>query len=92
MKRQEQVQPTAPRRTNVQPHRLGMGWHFVWRYAPPIAHEGKREDGSTYEWEEDGDTSEGCIMWLADQFAIERLDGMTAREIYRTAYKERDRR
>ena len=52
-----------PRRTDVQPHRLGMGWHLVWRYDPPIVHQAKREDGSSFEWEEDGDTSEGCIMW-----------------------------
>ncbi len=80
----------GPRRTDVQPHRLGMGWHFVWRYDPPIVHQGKREDGSSYEWEEDGDTSEGCIMWLADQFARQMLEGATARSIYRDAYRQRD--
>ena len=29
------------------------------------------------------------IMWLADQFATQRL-GLTAHEIYRSAYRERD--
>jgi hypothetical protein len=90
MKMQEQVQTTTPRRTDVQPHRLGMGWHFVWHYDPPIVHHVQREDGTSYYWDEEGETSEGCIMWLADQFAIERLDGMTACEVYRAAYKERD--
>jgi len=85
-----QTMDKAVRRTKVQPHRPGMGWHFVWHYDPPIAHHVQREDGTSYDWDEEGETSEGCIMWLADQFAIERLDGMTAREIYRTAYKERD--
>ena len=25
-----------PKRTQVQPHRLGMGWHYVWRHEPPM--------------------------------------------------------
>ena len=79
-----------PRRTDVQPHRLGMGWHFVWRYNPPMVHQGKREDGTTYEWEDVGETSEGCIMWLADQFARHTLGGATARILYRDAYRQRD--
>ncbi len=86
----ETKQIRDPRRTDVQPHRLGMGWHFVWRCDPPIVHQGKREDGSSYEWEEDGETSEGCIMWLADQFAGHMLGGATARSIYRDAYRQRD--
>ena len=90
MKTQEQVQTTTPRRTDVQPNRLGMGWHFVWRYDPPIVHRSQREDRSSYEWEEEGETSEGCIMWLADEFARQELAGITAREIYRAAYMERD--
>ena len=24
------------KRTDVRPHRLGMGWHYVWEYDPPI--------------------------------------------------------
>ena len=90
MRTQEQVQPATPRRTNVTPHRLGMGWHFVWRYDPPIVHHAQREDGTSYDWEEEGETSEGCIMWLADQFATQEFAGISAREIYRAAYKERD--
>ena len=90
MKMQEHVQAVTPRRTNIVPHELGMGWHFVWHYDPPIVHHARREDGSSYEWEEEGETSEGCIMWLADQFAMQELSGITAREIYRQAYKDRD--
>ena len=90
MKTQEQVQTTTPRRTDVRPHRLGMGWHFVCRYDPPIVHHVKRDDGTSYDWEEEGETSEGCIMWLADEFLRQELAGITAREIYRAAYKERD--
>ncbi|MGB2986052.1 MAG: hypothetical protein WBE26_09225 [Phycisphaerae bacterium] len=90
MKTQEQVQTTTSRRTDVRPHRLGMGWHFVWRYDPPIVHHVQRDDGTSHDWEEEGETSEGCIMWLADEFARQELAGITAREIYRTAYKERD--
>jgi hypothetical protein len=90
MKTQEQVRTVTPRRTDVRPHRLGMGWHFVWRYDPPIVHQGQREDRSSYEWEEEGETSEGCIMWLADEFARQEFGDITSREIYREAYKERD--
>jgi len=90
MKTQEQVQTTTPRRTDVRPHRLGMGWHFVCRYDPPIVHHVQREDGTSYDWEEEGVTSGGCIMWLADEFARQKLGDTTAREIYREAYKERD--
>ena len=90
MKTQEQVQTTTPQRTDVRPHRLGMGWHFVCRYDPPIVHHVKRDDGTSYDWEEEGETSEGCIMWLADEFLRQELAGITSREIYRAAYKERD--
>ena len=90
MKTQEQVQATTPRRTDVRPHRLGMGWHYVWRYDPPIVHHVQRDDGTSYDWGEDGETSEGCIMWLADEFLRQELAGATAREIYRAAYKDRD--
>ena len=90
MKTQEQVQTTTSRRTDVRPHRLGMRWHFVWRYDPPIVHHVQRDDGTSHDWEEEGETSEGCIMSLAHEFARQELAGITAREIYRTAYKERD--
>ena len=90
MNGQKQVETTTSRRTNVEPHRLGMGWHFVFRYEPPIVHHVKREDGTSYDWTEEGETSEGCIMWLADEFARQELRGITAREIYRAAYEEHD--
>ena len=78
------------KRTNVRPHRLGMGWHYVWEYDPPIVQRGQRQDGTTHEWQELGESSEGGIVWLADQFAREQLGGITAREIYGRAYQERD--
>ena len=78
-----------PRRTRIQPHRLGMGWHYVWEYDPPIEHRVRGEDGSPYYWRESGETSEGCIMWLADCFVREHL-ATTARDIYRQAYAPRD--
>lgn len=85
----QQIAITQARRMNIQPHRLGMGWHHIWEYDPPIEHHVTREDGTPYYWREDGETSEGCIMWLADCFAREHL-GTTAREIYRHAYKAAD--
>ena len=85
----EQIRKTRPRRTSVQLHRLGMGWHFVWRYDPPVVRHAQRTDGTSYEYKKSGESSEGCIMWLADQFATQRL-GLTACEIYRSAYRERD--
>ena len=90
MNTQERVQTTTPRRTDVRPHRLSMGWHFVWRYDPPIVHHVQRKDGTSYDWEEEGVTSGGCIMWLADEFARQELGGITAREVYCAAYKDRD--
>ena len=78
-----------PRRINIQPHRLGMGWHYLWEYDPPIEHLVHSEDGSPSYWREAGETSEGCIMWLADCFATQKL-GVTAREIYRQAYAQAD--
>ena len=85
----QQTEETRTRRTDVQPHRLGTGWHLVWRNDPPVVRHVQRADGTSYEYEDDGESSEGCIMWLADQFATQRL-GVTAHEIYRLAYKERD--
>jgi len=85
----QQTAETRIHRTSVQPHRLGMGWHFVWRYDPPVVHHVQRADGTSYDYEDDGESSEGCITWLADQFATQRL-GVTAREVYRLAYQERD--
>ena len=85
----KQTEGTKTHRTSVQPHRLGIGWHLVWRYDPPIVRHVQRDDGTSYHYEEDGESSEGCIMWLADQFATQRL-GVTAREIYRLAYREHD--
>lgn len=79
----------APQRKDIQPHRLGMGWHYVWRYEPAVEHIGHQEDGTPYYWRDDGETSEGCIMYLADQFATQRL-GTTARDVYRTAYRQHD--
>lgn len=78
-----------PRRTKVRPHRLGMGWHYLWEYDPPIEHRIQHADGTMHDWQETGETSEGCIMWLADQFAIQKL-GTTAQEIYALAYEEKD--
>ena len=89
MKTTKQTAETRTRRTGVQPHRLGMGWHLVCRYDPPVVRHVQRTDGTSYDYEDDGESSEGCIMWLADQFATQRL-GATAREIYRLAYEERD--
>ena len=78
-----------PRKIRIQPHRLGMGWHYLWEYDPPIQHRVQQEDGTPYYWQETGETSEGCIMWLADQFATQKLD-TTAQEIYALAYEEKD--
>ena len=85
----QQAAETKSCRTSVQPHRLGMGWHMVWRYDPPVVRHVQRADGMSCEYEDSGESSEGCIMWLADQFATQRLRA-TAREIYRLAYQERD--
>ena len=35
-----------PRRIRIQPHRLGMGWHYIWEYDPPIEHHIVRPDGA----------------------------------------------
>lgn len=78
-----------PRIIKVQPHRLGMGWHYIWEYDPPIEHHVRQGDGTPYYWREAGESSEGCIMWLADCFARECLD-ITAREVFRQAYKADD--
>lgn len=80
---------TEPRRIRIQPHRLGMGWHYLWEYDPPIEHLMHRADGTSYSWRETGESSEGCILWLADRFATARL-GCIAREIHRLAYQQRD--
>ena len=80
---------TQPRKLHVQVHRLGMGWHYLWQYDPPIEHHEVRPDGTACDWQDTGETSEGCIMWLADCFAIPKL-GITAREIYRLAYAQAD--
>jgi len=80
---------TEPRRLHIQQHRLGMGWHYLWEYDPPIEHHQVRPDGSACDWRDTGETSEGCIMWLADQFATQRL-GITAREVYQAAYRQHD--
>ena len=85
----QQATETRTHRTDVQPHRLGMGWHMVWRNNPPVVRHVQRADGTNYEYEDDGEGSEGCIMWLAEQFATPRL-GASAREIYRLAHQERD--
>ena len=76
-------------RIRIQSHRLGMGWHYLWEYDPPIEHLVKSADGSPCYWREAGETSEGCIMWLADCLATRKL-GITAREIYRLAYAQAD--
>lgn len=89
MKTCQQTKGSESKRINIQPHRLGMGWHYLWEYDPPIEHLVKSKDGSPCYWREAGETSEGCIMWLADCFAIPRL-GITAREIYRLAYAQDD--
>jgi hypothetical protein len=70
-----------PRKIRIQPHRLGMGWHYLWEYDPPIEHHVVKPDGTPYYWRDTGETSEGCIMWLADCFATQHLK-TTAREIY----------
>jgi hypothetical protein len=88
MQTQQQAAAKAPQRTSLQPHRPGMGWHYVWRYDPPIEHLMHTQDGTPYYWREDGETSEGCIVWLADNFTIRKL-GATAREIYQ-AYRQKD--
>ncbi len=85
----QQTEETRTRRTDVQLHRLGMGWHLVWRYDPPVVRHVQRADGTSYDYEDNGESSEGCIMWLADQFATQRL-GAAAREVYHLAYQERD--
>ena len=46
MATQPQAAPKEPRRINIQPHRLGMGWHYLWEYDPPVEHVVKSEDGS----------------------------------------------
>ena len=84
-----QTTGSESRRTKIQPHRLGMGWHYLWEYDPPIEHHVVRPDGTTYYCRDTGETSEGCIMWLADQFAAQML-GTTAQAIYRDAYRQRD--
>lgn len=86
----EQIGAAPSRRANIQPHRLGMGWHYVWEYDPPLLHHVRRDDGTSYDWEELGESSEGCIMRLADEFCRQNLRGITARDIYRLAYRERD--
>lgn len=78
-----------PRKIRIQPHRLGMGWHYLWEYDPPIEHHVVGPDGTPYYWRDTGETSEGCIMWLVDCFARQMLN-TTAREIYRLAYREHD--
>ena len=78
-----------PRKIRIQPHRLGMGWHYLWEYDPPIEHHVVRPDGTPYYWRDTGETSEGCIMWLADCFAVQHLK-TTAQEIYQLAYREHD--
>jgi len=82
-------QIAEPRKTRIQPHRLGIGWHHIWEYDPPIEHHVRRDDGTAYYWRDSGETSEGCIMLLADSFARTRL-GMTAQEIYGLAYEQED--
>jgi hypothetical protein len=89
MTTQVQAAAAEPWRSKIQTHRLGMGWHYLWRYDPPLEHLIKADDGSPCVWREDGETSEGCIMWLADQFARSHL-GITARHIYRQAYAHAD--
>ncbi len=90
MNTKQQVTAAPSRATNIQPHRPGMGWHYVWEYDPPVVHHVQRDDGTSYDWEELGESCEGCIMWLADDFARLKLGGMTTRDIYRAAYRERD--
>lgn len=90
MSTKTQMNQSMGRKTSVERHRLGMGWHFVCRYDPPIVHHLQRDDGTSYDWEEEGETSEGCIMWLADQFCRQVLGGITARDVYRLAYRDRD--
>jgi len=85
----EQAPTAQPKRINIHRHRLGMGWHYLWEYDPPIDHQVRGEDGTPYYWREFGETSEGAIMWLADRFAREHL-GTTARELYRQAYQAAD--
>ena len=85
----DQIIATQARRIRIKPHRLGMGWHHIWEYDPPIEHHVRRPDGTPYYWRESGETSEGCIMWLTDCFTRAHLD-TTARGIYRQAYKAED--
>lgn len=75
-----------PRRIRLQPHRLGMGWHYLWEYDPAIEHQTVQANGTPYYWRDTGETSEGCILWLADCLAREKLN-VTARDIYREAYR-----
>ena len=89
MTTQQQTATTEARRIDIQPHRLGMGWHYLWEYDPAIEHHVVQPDGTPYYWRDTGETSEGCIMWLADNFARQKL-GTTAREIYRQAYRQQD--
>lgn len=86
METKSQTETTEPKRLDVQKHRLGMGWHHLWRYDPPIEHRRQGPGGTPYYWRDDGETSEGCIMWLADCFARQHF-GMTAQEIFRAAYE-----
>lgn len=85
----DQITIQSPRHINIQPHRLGMGWHYIWEYDPPIAHHIHRADGTPCSWREGGESSEGCIMWLSDCFAREHLN-TNAQQIYREAYKAED--
>ena len=85
----DQIIATQARRIRIKPHRLGMGWHHIWEYDPPIEHHVRRPDGTTHCWREAGESSEGCIMWLTDCFVRERLS-TSAREIFRQAYKADD--
>ena len=84
----QQTHTLQPRCIHNQPHQLGMGWHHIWEYDPPIENHVKRSDGTSCSWRESGESSEGCIMWLADRFARRHL-GTTAREIFGHAYKAR---
>ena len=89
METPQNIPLAGAQRTNIQPHRLGMGWHYVWEYDPPVEHRVVRPDGTPYYWRDTGETSEGCIMWLADRFATQHLR-TTAREIYGLAYRQHD--
>ncbi len=70
---------------DIEPHAVGMGQHYIWRYERPIVSYETGEDGWTERFDEEGQTSEGCIMLLVDDLARRELGGLSAQDICREA-------